>query len=42
MERLRARAHGHPLWYVAGAIAAAAALEAIGVLVYSVLLPLTG
>jgi hypothetical protein len=42
METQRLRAHGHPLRYVAAAVVAAAVLEAVGVLIYSVLLPLTG
>jgi hypothetical protein len=41
MEHQRPRRHGH-LWYVAAAVVAAAALEAAGVLIYTVLLPLTG
>ncbi|HEY7135605.1 MAG TPA: hypothetical protein VIB48_11105 [Acidimicrobiia bacterium] len=40
-------AHGHdlrrhPLWSVVVAVAAVAALWALGLLIYSVLLPLTG
>jgi uncharacterized membrane protein YhfC len=42
MQTLRQRANGHPLWYVAAGVAAAAAFEAAGVLIYTVLLPLTG
>jgi hypothetical protein len=42
MERLRERANGHTLWCVAAAVLVAAALEATGILVYTVLLPLTG
>ncbi|HXM76404.1 MAG TPA: hypothetical protein VN971_06500 [Thermoanaerobaculia bacterium] len=42
MVRIRERIHGRPLRYVTVAVAGAAAVEAFGVLVYSVLLPLTG
>jgi hypothetical protein len=42
MQSLRRRAQGHPLWYLAAGVVAAAALELAGLLIYSVLLPLTG
>lgn len=34
--------HGHPVWNVLVAVALLAALWALGILIYSVLLPLTG
>ena len=42
MVSIRERIHGRPLRYVTVVVAGAAAVEAFGVLVYSVLLPLTG
>jgi hypothetical protein len=42
MVTLRERAPGRPVRYATAAFAAAVAVEAFGLLVYSVLLPLTG